>query len=104
MAQHHSNNTVNGLDELANLSGLSAVIRPSKDEAAQVEEHLVHAWLALKSALLADEREMCRIEYAKNRLACLESAPVVAGVKSRQMKAFRLEVESLRAAIEAHKL
>lgn len=39
MAQHHSNNTVNGLDELANLSGLSAVIRPSKDEAAQVEEH-----------------------------------------------------------------
>jgi hypothetical protein len=71
---------------------------------AHAEEHLVHAWLALKSALLADEREMCRIEYAKNRLACLESAPVVAGVKSRQMKAFRLEVESLRAAIEAHKL
>jgi hypothetical protein len=71
---------------------------------AHAEEHRVHAWLALKSALLADEREMCRIEYAKNRLACLESAPVVAGVKSRQMKAFRLEVESLRAAIEAHKL
>ena len=39
MAQHHSSNTVNGLDELANLAGLSAVVRSSKEETTTPEEN-----------------------------------------------------------------
>lgn len=67
-------------------------------------EHLVHAWLAIGSALVDEEKEVQHIEYAKNRLACLEAAPVVACVQPRQMKSFKAEVTSLRNALAAYAL
>ena len=63
-------------------------------------EHLVHAWDALRAASEQTKRE-ANIDYARSRVACIESDPVWHGIKLRQRAAVAAELVELRQAIAA---